>query len=198
MSDFETCTVGTAKRLASLEPQPIVLPSLDEVREVLLCVPTSVMSGSDFYTDASQSVLDLIASRVPVWVPIEPGTVVKAGTRVREEYGRKVLRAEEWVPDRDFAAAAGHLFIDPRTVPAEPEPDPAVERVAKAIHDAEESDAEQWTCEPKDIAKMYGSYMPKDSLVCLNEAVIELTGAIEAIERAEAARTAAEVDEVTT
>jgi BRCT domain type II-containing protein len=50
----------------------------------------------------------------------------------------------------------------------------------------------------KDIAKLYGSYMPPKSLECLNEAVIELTGAIEYIERAEALSTAAAVDEVTT
>jgi len=139
MSDFEACPVGTAKRLASLEPQPIVLPSLDEVREVLR------QSEGRFLTDAAQAVLDLIASRVPVWVPVEPGAVVKAGTLVREEYGRKVLRAEEWVPDRDFAAAAGHLFIDPRTVPHEPE-DPRIERTAKAIHAAE-----QWVHQDPDI-----------------------------------------------
>ena len=54
MSDFETCPIGNTKRLAELEARPIVLPSVDEVREVLR------QHGGRFLTDAAQHVLDLI------------------------------------------------------------------------------------------------------------------------------------------
>lgn len=151
MSDFETNPVGTAKRLDSLEPQPIVLPSVDEVREVLH------QNEGRFLTVAAQAVLDLIASRVPVWVPVEPGTFIKAGTRVQEWYDPSNTATEwTWTTDCKWEGCTNYrMLIDPRTVPAEPEPDPAVERVAKAIHDAEESDTEQWTCEPEGARETY-------------------------------------------
>ena len=124
-----------AKRLASLEPQPIVLPSVEDAsRRIREAWAEKIGNSTDI---AAQAVLDLIASRVPVWVPVEPGAVVKAGTLVREEYGRKVLRAEEWVPDRDFAAAAGHLFINPRTVPVDDPLSPAVAAFKEAWHAAD-------------------------------------------------------------
>ena len=152
MSDFEACPVGTAKRLASLEPQPIVLPSLDEVREVLR------QSEGRFLADAAQAVLDLIASSVPVWVPVEPGAVVKAGTLVRYEDTAGMAATEySWSGgcSTKHPREGSRFFVDPRTVPVEPV-DNQVERVAKAIHDADsESDTEQWTCEPQGVRETY-------------------------------------------
>ena len=115
--------------------QPIVLPSVEDAsRRIREAWAEKIGNSTDI---AAQAVLDLIASRVPVWVPVEPGTVVKAGTLVREEYVRKVLRAEEWVPDRDFAAAAGHLFIDPRTAPVDDPLSLAVAAFKEAWHAAD-------------------------------------------------------------
>lgn len=50
----------------------------------------------------------------------------------------------------------------------------------------------------KSIAWLYSAHLPKSACECVAEAIIEVTGAIEAIERAEALSAAAAVDEVTT
>lgn len=147
MSDFETNPVGTAKRLASLEPQPIVLPSVDEAREVLR------QSEGRFLTDAAQAVLDLIASRCNTWQRIEAGATIEKGTKFRFESllfdGNAV---EGTAVNTSRAAKNGRWFIERK--PSE-QVDPLVEKVAKAIHDAEESDTEQWTCEPEGARETY-------------------------------------------
>ena len=76
--------------------QPIVLPSVEDAsRRIREAWAEKIGNSTDI---AAQAVLDLIASRVPVWVPIEPGTVIKAGTRVREDWDDQIT---EWTLGED-------------------------------------------------------------------------------------------------
>ena len=94
-------------------PAPIVLPTVDEVADVLRSG-----DGLRFYSDSARDILDLIATRLPVWQPVEPGTVIKAGTRVRRPYLTDSGAVEHILPTD--TPANDEWFIDPRTVPAEP------------------------------------------------------------------------------
>ena len=94
---------------------PIVLPTVGEVREAIIA---GTKLGGWMPHTAAQAVLDLIASRVPVWQPVEPGTVIKAGTRVRRPYLTDSGAVEHILPTD--TPANDEWFIDPRTVPAEP------------------------------------------------------------------------------
>ena len=77
----------------------------------------------DDYRANAQAVLDLIAAHQPAWQRVEPGTLIKAGTGFRVEYGDG--RANEHVASFDRTVDdSAPVFIDPRTVP-EPE-DPRV------------------------------------------------------------------------
>ena len=122
---MSTTDPDAAKRLASRESRPIVLPSVEDAsRRIREAWAEKIGNSTDI---AAQAVLDLIASRVPVWVPIEPGTVVKAGTRVREDWDDQIT---EWILGQDedlytSRSRSPRYWLDPRTVPAEPE-DPRV------------------------------------------------------------------------
>ena len=101
-------------------PAPIVLPTVKEVREAIIA---GTKLGGWMPHTAAQAVLDLIASRVRHWVPVEPGTVIKAGTRLREDWDDQIA---EWTlgEDQDPYQNCGRrcrYYIDPATVPAEPE-----------------------------------------------------------------------------
>ena len=130
-------------------PAPIVLPTVDEVVDII--------KEGGFYSDTARAVLGLIAARLPVWQPVEPGTVIKAGTRVRRPYLTDSDAVEHILPT-DTPANDGWC-IDPRTVPAEPE-DPRVAVVAKAMSDALDDNGLttcDWTAEARDIlAKLDG------------------------------------------
>ena len=114
---------------------PIVLPTVKEVRTAIIMAEHD---GGWIEHTVARAVLDLIASRVPVWVPVEPGTVIKAGTMYRVAYDAEITKAAERVAVSDFCASYG-FCIDPRTVPADPVDD-QVERVAKALHGADKPD----------------------------------------------------------
>ena len=109
-----------AAELLQSQPAPIVLPTAKEVREAIIA---GTKLGGWMPHTAAQAVLDLIASRVPVWQPVEPGTVIKAGTRLREDWDDQIA---EWTlgEDQDPYQNCGRrcrYYIDPATVPAEPE-----------------------------------------------------------------------------
>lgn len=79
----------------------------------------------DFYLDDADAVLALLSP----WRQIEPGTTIKAGTRYRIEDG---AWAEEILARNDWITTSGErVYIDPRTVPAEP--DPRVKAVAQVL-----------------------------------------------------------------
>ena len=107
---------------------PVVLPTVGEVREAIIA---GTKLGGWMPHTAAQAVLDLIASRLPVWQPVEPGTVIKAGTRVRRPYLTDSGAVEHILPT-DTPANDGWC-IDPRTVPAEPV-DPRAELLAEELH----------------------------------------------------------------
>ena len=111
--------------LNATQPQPaaVVLPTVDEVVDII--------KEGGFYSDTARAVLGLIAARLPVWQPVEPGTVIKAGTRVRRPYLTDSGAVEHILPT-DTPANDGWC-IDPRTVPAEPV-DPRAELLAEELH----------------------------------------------------------------
>ena len=120
-----------AAELLQSQPAPIVLPTAKEVREAIIA---GTKLGGWMPHTAAQAVLDLIASRVPVWQPVEPGTVIKAGTRLREDWDDQIA---EWTlsEDQDPYQNCGRqhrYYIDPATVPAEPE-DPRIKRAHAII-----------------------------------------------------------------
>lgn len=110
----------------------VVLPTVGEVREAII---SGTKLGGWMPHTAAQAVLDLIASRVPVWQPIAPGTVIKAGTRVREDWHDQIT---EWTLGQDedpyaSRSRSSRYWLDPRTVPAEPV-DPRAELLAEELH----------------------------------------------------------------
>lgn len=107
---------------------PVVLPTVKEVREAIIA---GTKLGGWMPHTAAQAVLDLIASRVRHWVPVEPGTLIKAGTHYRIECGDG--RANEYVASCDRKTDESvPVYIDPATVPAEPE-DPRIKRAHAII-----------------------------------------------------------------
>ena len=125
-----------APRTPQPQPAAVVLPTVDEAARVIPEAWANPSSVGSVHLIAAQAVLDLIAARLPVWHPVEPGTAIKAGTRWRCESGEgATLRVEEETAATPYTCrpSACRYFIDPRTVPAEPE-DPCVELVAEELH----------------------------------------------------------------
>lgn len=117
------------------QPPAVVLPTVDEVARTIMLDDGSHGEMGPAYLGNARAVLDLIAARVPVWQPVEPGTVIKAGTHYRVEWDGDGVRAIERTYAKGFTidpTDPGRVFIDPRTVPAEPDAD-LVETIAQAI-----------------------------------------------------------------
>ena len=123
-----------APRTPQPQPAAVVLPTVDEVVDII--------KEGGFYSDTARDILDLIAARLPVWQPIEPGTVIKAGTRVRRPYLTDSGAVEHILPTD--TPANDEWFIDPRTVPAEPV-DPRAELLAEELHNHGGCE-EVWPC----------------------------------------------------
>ena len=101
----------------------IVLPTVEEASEV---VSIAAHQGGS-YTDYAKAVLDLIASRVRHWDRVAPGSLIKKGTYVRV-HSTRTYHSAEYIAMSDIHTGHGQedrWYIDPATVPAEPE-DPAV------------------------------------------------------------------------
>ena len=104
-------------------PAPIVLPTVGEVREAIIA---GTKLGGWMPHTAAQAALNLIASRVRHWVPVEPGTLIKKGTHVRHENAVRAC-AGEYIAVSDFHTYEGdRYYIDPATVPAPEDPRLAV------------------------------------------------------------------------
>ena len=130
----EPCThddAGETSCYAPRETAPLHLPDVDAVARVIYesdgC-PTSwatqLEGAKDEYRRNARDVLDLIAAHQPVWKRVEPGTLIKEGTR----YRRETLNGSFWerVAAGDFLTGDGIYSIDPRTIPAPEDPRVAV------------------------------------------------------------------------
>ena len=112
-----------ATELLTTQPAPIVLPTAKEVREAIIA---GTKLGGWMPHTAAQAALNLIASRVRHWVPVEPGTLIKKGTHVRHENAVRAC-AGEYIAVSDFHTYEGdRYYIDPATVPAPEDPRLAV------------------------------------------------------------------------
>ena len=82
-----------------------------------------------FYLDDADAVLALLSP----WRPVEPGTTIKAGTRYRIEGDGAPMGCYERTAQNDWKVNNRSIraYIDPRTVPAEP--DPRVKAVAQML-----------------------------------------------------------------
>ena len=83
-------------------PRPVRLPTVEEVREAIIAAERD---GGWIEHTVARAVLDLIASRVPAWVPVPADATIFAGTLVRVEEPGTVRATEfEWRPkDQVFA-----------------------------------------------------------------------------------------------
>ena len=124
---------------------PVVLPEMTDEDARACCegyceafsAPWAQRSDRLRWARAVQAVRDSLAARMPVWQPVEPGTVIKAGTRYRVEgthWAEERRRDTDWTPNAS-ASDPMRTYIDPRTLPAEPEPDPKVVAILAWITD---------------------------------------------------------------
>ena len=124
---------------------PLVLPTVDEVRDTIIAAERD---GGWIEHTVARAVLDLIASRVPAWVPVNVDDI-RPGMRVRWVRGNSDTEGSFTVrdiADDRFYFEDGHVsrrmsytwYIDPRTVPADPE-DPRVALLLDWYVDAEPS-----------------------------------------------------------
>ena len=127
---------------------PLHLPDVDAVERAIYesdhCPPWDDESDSpsinwddeldrvkDPYRRSARAVLDLIAAHQPVWKQVEPGTLIKEGTRYRYEAPNG--SSYERIATSDFLSGDG-TFIDPRTIPAPT----LTERIRAALDDSPE------------------------------------------------------------
>ena len=116
---------------APRETAPLHLPDVDAVARAIYesddygpSWATRSDSVKDDYRRNAQAVLDLIAAHQPVWKRVEPGTLIKAGTRYRRACADGIVF--EGIAGCDFLSGNGNIFIDPRTIPAPEDPRVAV------------------------------------------------------------------------
>ena len=124
---------------APRETAPLHLPDVDTVARVIYesdGYGTSWATQSDSVKDAyrrnARAVLDLIAAHQPVWQRVEPGTLIKAGTRYRRVCADD--SSYERIAAGDFLTGDGYS-IDTRTIPAPT----LTERIRAALDDSPES-----------------------------------------------------------
>ena len=119
-----------------LPNDPWILPTREQVARVLFASAYGddgeqwdEVSGvrHDFYLDDADAVLALLTP----WQQVEPGTTIKAGTRYRIEDESGGCYERTSVTDWKVNNRPRRVYIDPRTVPAEP--DPRVKAVAQVL-----------------------------------------------------------------
>lgn len=119
-------------------PDPWMLPTREQVARALFA-STYGDDGEqwdeatgvrrDCYLDDADAVLALLSP----WRRVEPGTTIKAGTRYRIEGDGAPMGCYERTAQNDWKVNNRSIraYIDPRTVPAEP--DPRVKAVAQVL-----------------------------------------------------------------
>lgn len=132
LTPADDLTRHEAERRAARDRHPEPLAVLPTVDEIAAAIHESGSHSDRPYADLTElsremiarqarGVLALIEARIPHWVEVEPGEVIKAGTHFRfawpDGYAAESVASRDWAqPDEDRR----HIFIDPRTVPAEP------------------------------------------------------------------------------
>ena len=123
---------------APRETAPLLQPDVDAVARVIYESDCSIPWGGrddsvkDSYRRNARDVLALIAAHQPVWQRVEPGTLIKEGTRYRR------VCADDSIYERiaaDDFLSSGSISIDPRTIPAPT----LTERIRAALDDSPES-----------------------------------------------------------
>ena len=115
----------TAPADPRLPHDPWILPTREQVARALFAstygddVDWDEVTGvrHECYLDDADAVLALLSP----WQRVEPGTTIKAGTRYRIE---EASGSYECTTRSDWTVAnrSRRVYIDPRTVPAEPDP----------------------------------------------------------------------------
>ena len=124
---------------APRETAPLRLPDVDTVARKIY--DTDYDASWDAESDAlkgrhratARAVLDLIAAHQPVWQRVEPGTLIKEGTRYRHECENG--EAVECIAVGDFFIGNSASFYVLRTAPAPT----LTERIRQALNDSPES-----------------------------------------------------------
>ena len=119
-----------------LPHDPWILPTREQVARVLFA-STYGDDGEqwdeatgvrhEFYLDDADAVLALLSP----WRQVEPGTTIKAGTRYRVEEASGWCYESTAQNDWQVNNRSRRVYIDPRAVPAEP--DPRVKAVAQVL-----------------------------------------------------------------
>lgn len=143
-------------------PRPVRLPTVEEAHQAIADRYEAVggrITGNywDWYASA---VLDLVASLNPTWVPVPADATIPAGTRVRVEEPGTVRATEfEWRPkDQVFAedrATENFAYSVPSGTVLTTPLDPRIEAAARAIHDADQPDEDDWELEDATIRDTY-------------------------------------------
>lgn len=138
-------------------PAPVALPTVDVIGETIW--RASLYDGGAISVTGAEviarAVLDLIAERVPVWKPVEPDQI-RPGMRVRRvttDGTENTFTVGEVTDERVYfkggyvwvGVGEGVWFVDPRTVPAEPE-DPRVEVLAEEMEAEYPHCDDEWPC----------------------------------------------------
>ena len=123
--------------LPAPEPAPVVLPDREAIVRAIWGKP-GVPRG-----EAADAVLALLAETVTPWKPVEPGTVIKAGTRYRVEwcpngYGVTAVERTNTFDITVDPTDPSRYSIDHRTVPADPDADliHTIEDIDQSLHGA--------------------------------------------------------------
>ena len=104
-----------ALAVASLPAAPTVLSDRE-------AIASAILGRTPFA--AADAVLALLAETITPWKRVEPGTVIKAGTRYRIEwFDQGAISAMERTNTYDITidpTDPARWYIDPRTAPADP------------------------------------------------------------------------------
>ena len=141
--------------LPAAVPAPGVLPDRGAIARTIWEAsrqPEGTISATNRAADA---VLSLLAETITPWKRVEPDTVIKAGTLHRIEWdpiGDAVTSIERTnTYDITIPTDPCRFYIDPRTVPADPDAD-LVGIIAAALSDTLDGEMTcDWTAEARDM-----------------------------------------------
>lgn len=147
----ERPTTTDRPTVSPVQDGPIMLPEITDEMVGRFQLEAGICEDVFFPIELLTIARDILFAAIPQWKPIEPGAVIKAGMLigvVKEIDGLRVVDSVQRAK-RDFSPREyewlGDVVYDPRTVPAEPEPDPdaeLIEAMARAIWEKDRD--ERW------------------------------------------------------